>query len=155
MQNITLQNANQLKQRLNNIANINVTSAINKATALVHGQAKDLAPDDTGLLRESIHMSVKNNVGRVYTNLEYAPYVEFGTGIKGNGTYPYKIKGLNLKYKDKGWAYYDEDKDELIFTTGQVAQPYMYRAIKENEKLIKKILKNGVKEHLRANCKGD
>lgn len=173
MQNITLQNAEQLKQRLNNIANINVASAINKATALVHGQAKALAPANDGLLRESIHMSVKNGVGRVYTNLEYAAYVEFGTGIKGNGTYPYKIKGLNLKYENSPW-YIPVDKisekdaqkyhfrkvqgkngDEYYECFGQKSQSYMYRAIKENEKLIKEILKNGVKEHLIKNCKGD
>lgn len=133
-------------------------SAVNKATKLVHGQAKDLAPVDKGGLAGSIHMQVtdtgKSLEGRVYTNLEYAPYVEFGTGVTGNGTYPYQIEGLNLEYKDKGWAYYDEDKGEWIYTKGQEAQPYMYPALKENEKTIKRILKDGVKTKLKENCKG-
>ena len=131
---------------------------MNKATALVHGQAKALAPVDTGQLAGSIHMQVKETgvelQGRVYTNVEYAPYVEFGTGIKGNGTYPYKVEGLNLEYKDKGWFYYDEDKGETIFTTGQEAQPYMYPAMKQNEKRIKQMFRDGVKTKLKANSKG-
>ena len=133
-------------------------TGVNKATALVQGQAKALCPADTGLLRESIHMQVKATEkeiqGRVYTNVEYAPYVEFGTGVTGNGTYPYEVEGLTLEYKDKGWAYYDEDKDEWIYTKGQVAQPYMYPALKNNEKTIKAILKQGVKTKLKENCKG-
>ncbi len=131
---------------------------MNKATQLVHGQAKALAPVDKGQLAGSIHMQVKDTgkavEGRVYTNVEYAAYVEFGTGIKGNGTYPYQVEGLNLTYKDKGWAYYDEDKGEWIYTKGQKAQPYMYPALKENERTIKQMFKNGVHTKLKQNCKG-
>ena len=131
---------------------------MNKATQLVHGQAKDLAPVDKGDLAGSIHMQVKDTgeelQGRVYTNKEYAPYVEFGTGVTGNGTYPHKIEGLNLVYRDKGWAYYDEDKGEWIYTKGQEAQPYMYPALNMHKKTIKRILKEGVHTKLKENCKG-
>ena len=133
-------------------------SAMNKATQLVHGQAKALAPVDKGQLAGSIHMQVKDTgdalEGRVYTNVEYAAYVEFGTGIKGNGTYPYKVKGLSLTYRDKGWAYFDEDKNEWIYTKGQVAQPYMYPALKNNEKTIRRLFQDGVHTQLKKNCKG-
>jgi HK97 gp10 family phage protein len=134
-------------------------SVVNKATELVHGQAKALAPvGDTGQLAGSIHMQVKDTgkelQGRVYTNCEYAPYVEFGTGIKGNGTYPYDVEGFTPEYKDKGWAYFDEDKGEWIYTKGQEAQPYMYPALKNHEKTIRKMFKDGVKTKLKESCKG-
>ena len=158
MANVTIKGIDRLTQRLNKIANMELRTAVNKATQLVHGQAKTLAPADTGQLRGSIHMQVKDTgkeiQGRVYTNVEHAPYVEFGTGIKGNGTYPYQVEGLNLEYKNKGWAYYDEDKGEWIYTKGQKAQPYMYPALKQNEKTIKKILKDGVHTKLKENSKG-
>ena len=158
MANVTIKGIDRLTQRFNKIANMELRTAVNKATELVHGQAKALAPADTGLLRESIHLQVKDTAtgveGRVYTNVEYAPYVEFGTGIKGNGTYPYKVEGLNLEYKNKGWAYYDEDKGEWIYTKGQKAQPYMYPALKTHEKTIKKILKENVHIKLKENSKG-
>ena len=158
MARVSIKGVDRLTQRFNNIANMELLSEMNKATQLVHGQAKALAPADTGLLRESIHMSVKNTgkelQGRVYTNVEYASYVEFGTGIKGNGTYPYQVEGLNLEYRNKGWAYYDEDKGEWIYTKGQKAQPYMYPALKQNEKTIKAIFKQGVHTQLKTNSKG-
>ena len=158
MANVSIKGVDSLVQRFNKIANIELKEAVQKATQLVYGQAKALAPADTGQLRGSIHMQVKDTgkeiQGRVYTNVEYASYVEFGTGIKGNGTYPYQVEGLNLEYKNKGWAYFDEDKGEWVYTKGQKAQPYMYPALKQNEKTIKAILKQGVHTKLKANCKG-
>lgn len=158
MANVSIKGVDALTKRFNKIANMELKEAVQKATQLVHGQAKALAPADTGLLRGSIHMQVKDTgkaiEGRVYTNTEYAAFVEFGTGITGNGTYPYQVKGLSLEYRNKGWAYYDEDKGEWVYTKGQKAQPYMYPALKQNEKTIKQILKSGVHTKLKENCKG-
>ena len=158
MASVTIKGVDRLMQRFNNVADMELKTAMNEAVKLVHGQAKTLAPVDNGNLAGSIHLQVKDTgkeiQGRVYTNLEYAAYVEFGTGIKGNGTYPYQIKGLNLVYKDKGWAYFDEDKNEWIYTKGQVAQPYMYPALKRSEKTIKRIFKEGVATKLKATSKG-
>lgn len=132
---------------------------MNEATKLVHGQAKALVPPNgTGNLAGRINMQVKDTgkelQGRVYTNCEYSAYVEFGTGVKGNGTYPYKVEGLNLEYKPKGWAYFDEDKGEWIYTKGQKAQPYMYPALNMHKKTIKRIFKDGVYTKLKENSKG-
>ena len=158
MANVSIKGVDRLTQRFNKIANLELKEAVQKATQLVHGQAKALAPADTGQLRGSIHMQVKDTgkeiQGCVYTNTEYAAYVEFGTGVTGNGTYPYQVEGLSLEYKNKGWAYFDEDKGEWIYTKGQKAQPYMYPSLKQNEKAIKKILKEGVHTKLKENSKG-
>lgn len=159
MAHVSIKNVDRLIQRFNNIANMELRDTMNKATELVHGQAKMLVPPNgTGYLAGSIKMQVKDTgkelQGRVYTNAEYAIYVEMGTGVKGNGTYPYEIKGFTPKYKDKGWVYFDEDKGEWIYTKGQVAQPYMYPALKNNEKTIKQMFKNGVKTKLKESCKG-
>lgn len=86
----TIKNVDRLLQRLNNIANSDIKSTMVKATVLVQNQAKLLAPVDTGNLRSSIHQEIKDDVkntqGRVFTNVEYALYVEFGTGQKGAGS---------------------------------------------------------------------
>lgn len=150
---MTTVNVNSLKQRLKNIANVDVKDALIKATEIVHSQAKNLAPVDTGNLAGSIHMKViKTNeglIGKVFTNLSYAPYVEFGTGIIGNGTYPYHVKGLKLSYKDTPWVYTPDGGDNFYFSKGQAAQPYMYPALKENEKYIKQLFKDAVKDAIR------
>lgn len=157
MATVTIKNIDRLVQRLNKIADIELTETMNKAVTLVHGQAEDLVRVNTGALAGSIHMEVKKKPqelqGRVYTNMEYAPYIEFGTGIKGNGTYPYKVEGLSLVYRDTPWCYLDKDGN-YIWTKGQVAKPFMYPALKMHEKTIKQFFKNGVKTKLKESCKG-
>lgn len=54
-----------------------------KRTIRVHNRAKQLCPVDTGNLRSSISFRIEHvgatTVGVVGTNVEYAPYVEYGT----------------------------------------------------------------------------
>ena len=148
MATVTIKNIDRLTRKLNNVANMELMDTVKDATVLVHGQAVDLAIFEKGyskgLLRESIKMDtkkLKNEIqGRVYTNVQYAPYVEFGTGVRGNGSYPYEIEGLNLKYHES-WA-------------GMEAQPFMYPALKMHEETIRKLFKKGVKTTLAKNCKG-
>lgn len=53
----------------------------------IQKNAKLLAPVDTGHLRNSIKTKSETTQegaeAQVYTNTEYAPYVEFGTGQRG------------------------------------------------------------------------
>lgn len=157
MASVTIKNIGRLTQKLNNVANMDLTEKMVKATTLVHGQAKELAPVgkiNGGNLGGSIHMEVKNRgsgvEGRVFTNLQYAAYVEFGTGSKGNGTYPYKIRGVSLKYRGTSWIYTPDGGETFYHTNGQVAKPYMYPALKRNEKYIKQLFKEGVKESIKG-----
>ena len=59
-----------------------------KAWLRVEGDAKRLCPVDTGRLRSSITTTRGydrgNCVATIGTNVEYAPYVEFGTGQRGD-----------------------------------------------------------------------
>ena len=108
--------------------------ALGKACALVERSAKQKAPKGTGELRNSITSKVENDggemVGIVFTPLEYAPYVEFGTGIfaeEGGRT-------------DVPWAYQD-DEGNWHSTSGQHPQPFMRPALYENTTKIKEIVK--------------
>ena len=62
-----------------------LTGTMEQVCALVERDAKQNAPKDTGALARSIESKVENNnnsiQGVVFTPLEYAPYVEFGTGL--------------------------------------------------------------------------
>ena len=142
--------ADRLKKKLSNLAKIKVEKALSKACLLVEGQAKLLCPVDTGALRESIHTKVENDGkemrGTVYTQTEYAPFVEFGTGAKGQGTYPYKIDGLNLQYRQDGWAFVDPETGDTIWTHGQKAQPFMYPALEMNKSRVETILQESIED---------
>jgi HK97 gp10 family phage protein len=109
-----------------------------KACALVERSAIQKAPKDTGALRRSITSKVTGKgsdlVGIVYTPLEYAPYIEYGTGL-------FSEEGGRL---DVPWNYQD-DKGEWHSTSGQKPQAFMRPALDENRENIKRILKEGIR----------
>ena len=108
----------------------NVEQALGKCCAVVERSAKQKAPKDHGDLRRSITSKVENKTGIVFTPLEYAPYVEFGTGL-------FAESGGRM---DVPWHYQD-DKGEWHSTSGQKPQPFMRPALNDNRALIKRILK--------------
>ena len=110
-----------------------LTLALGKACALVERSAKQKAPKDTGELRRSISSRVLEDRGEVFTPLEYAPYVEYGTGLfaEGGGR------------TDVPWSYQD-DEGNWHSTSGQKPQPFMRPALDENREEIKRILKEGI-----------
>ena len=65
---------------------------LEKCGLVAEGYAKKLCPVDTGNLRNSITHKIELNDGSgsayIGTNIEYAPYVELGTGINAKGGRP-------------------------------------------------------------------
>lgn len=102
--------------------------AMAQACSTVQGAARSKAPSDTGNLRRSIDFEVSDDgrEGCIFSNAEYAPYVEVGTGIhsaKGNGRKtPWRYEGPN------GW----------VTTTGNKPQPFLEPAAQENQSEITK-----------------
>lgn len=107
--------------------------ALGKACALVERAAKQKAPKDTGALRRSITSKIEGNVGIVFTPLEYAPYIEYGTGLFAE----------NGGRTDVPWNYQD-DEGNWHETSGLHPHPYMRPALYENREKIKRILKEGL-----------
>lgn len=99
------------------------------ACALVERAAKELAPKDNGELRRSITSKVEGTQGIVFTTLEYAPYVEYGTGLFAE----------TAGRKDVPWCYQD-DEGNWHSTSGQKPQPFMRPALNNNRAEILKIL---------------
>lgn len=111
-------------------------AALNKACAIVERSARQNAPKGTGELRRSIKSEVEevngNLVGVVFTPLEYAPYIEYGTGLfaeDGGRT-------------DVPWNYQD-DEGKWHSTSGMKPQPFLRPALNENREEIIRILKEG------------
>ena len=108
-------------------------TAIGKACAIVERSAKEKAPKGVGELRRSITSKVDGNTGVIFTPLEYAPYVEYGTGL-------FAEEGGR---KDVPWNYQD-DKGEWHSTSGMHPRPFMRPAFDENREEIKRIIKEEV-----------
>lgn len=125
--------------KFENLGNTSVHNALEKACLLVENDAKTRAPVDTGNLRNSITHEVDDNEGVVGTNVEYAPYVEFGTGLfssQGDGR------------QDVPWRYQDAN-GQWHTTSGQNPQPFLEPALKNNQQKIQDIFKNAIKEALK------
>lgn len=106
-----------------------VENGLKKACAIVERAAKQKAPKGNGELRRSITSEVKDLIGEVYTPLEYAPYVEFGTGLFAE----------EQGRQDVPWHYKD-DKGEWHSTSGMPPQPFIRPALYENRERILEIL---------------
>ena len=111
---------------------------LEKCGLAAEGYAKKLCPVDTGNLRNSITHVVDEDEPAVYigTNVEYAPYVELGTGIyaEGGGGRP------------TPWVYQDA-KGNWHYTRGNKAHPFLKPALADHTQTYKNIfedeLKNG------------
>ena len=145
--------------------------ALTQACQIVEGEAKRKAGSsgikDTGALSQSIESNVEKHgnelVGVVFTPLEYAPYVEYGTGMfaeKGGrqGYWVYvKDGGSGKKAKKVGKTYTREEARrvmamlrakglEAYYTCGQHPQPFLRPALHENRETILRTLKGGLKK---------
>jgi HK97 gp10 family phage protein len=112
-------------------------NGLGRALAVVERAAKEKAPKDTGALRRSITSEITQEgsemIGYVFTPLEYAPYVEYGTGL-------FAESGGR---KDVPWNYQD-DKGEWHSTSGQRPQPFMRPALQENREEVLRIIKEAL-----------
>jgi HK97 gp10 family phage protein len=128
--NVEVQGLDKVLAKLDEIASgETIKQRLGIACALVERAAKEKAPKDNGELRRSITSKVEGTTGIVFTPLEYAPYVEYGTGLFA------EVAGR----KDTPWSYQDEE-GEWHSTSGQKPQPFMRPALNDNRTEILKIL---------------
>lgn len=124
-------NAKQIAANINKAAQVDVPMALSKglekACLVVERSAKSNAPVRTGNLRSSITHKVSMTEGTIGTALDYAPYVEIGTGI-------YSSMGGG---RQGGWKYVDAEGNGH-FTMGSRPQPFLKPAVEANISAILK-----------------
>ena len=134
-------NLDRLLSKFDNLQEIDLEGPLTQACLLVEAEAKRKCPVDTGQLRQSITHEVIDNTGVIGTNVEYAPYVEYGTGkyaANGNG-------------RQTPWSYQDPKTGNWIWTAGQRPQPFLEPALLENEKDILELIEEEIKKGVRKN----
>lgn len=120
-----------LINRLDELTDPNkLTRGLEKAALIVERAAKKKAPKDNGELRRSITSEVQGKSAVVFTPLEYAPYVEYGTGL-------FAEEGGR---KDVPWCY-EDDEGNWHSTSGQHPQPFMRPSLQESKAQILKTIK--------------
>ncbi len=152
-----MSDADELDKKLKQLAEIDMKRAVAQAIQTVKSAAVNNCSVDTGELRQSIYAEVTGDSNRAegicWTNKAYAPYVEFGTGPKGQADHagispdvapvytqsPWWIHESQVdrrvaeKYR---WFYIDTPEGRFYQCTGQPAHPFMYPALHDNEDKI-------------------
>lgn len=138
--------------------------AVTTAAILVQGEARNLAPSDTGLLRRSIAFEFVDAwpvlTGRVGTSLRHAPFMESGTGLMNDGGIP---GGSGKRHWPPGHALDDWAKRHGFESGAQVARiigrrggippsgarlrrPYLRTALANQEERIRATLEAAQRE---------
>lgn len=111
---------------------------LTKAGLLVEAEARKKVAVNTGELRRSIESRVEDKEAIIGTPLEYAPYIEYGTGIfaeAGNG-------------RGSPWSYQD-DAGNWHTTVGQPPQPFLRPALEEKRQEILEVFSASIKEAMK------
>lgn len=153
-----------LEQKLDKLSKTNVRKEVARAIQTVRNAAVFNAPtrrhgSGGGSLKQSIFADIYENdgsvIGECYTNNDHAIFVEFGTGPVGQANHAGISPDQNPVYSQTGWMIPGDamepeaaeqyglgiargKDDEIIgyYTNGQPAQPFMYPALKDNQKEI-------------------
>lgn len=131
-----------------------------KVAQMMHQKAYVLAPYDTGTLKNSIHefdtrrgidtydmgiVADARQVG-VSTATYYAPYVEYGTGTKGDPAVMHVQKDHWYSYNPN----YDPEKPEgkdnrkFLIWYAQSPRPFMRPALSETRRDVLRLMREGV-----------
>ena len=152
--------------------------AVNASCKMIQGEARLLCPvfqgGGGGELRRSIMTTVDKVdsvvIGTIYTNKAYAPYVEFGTGPKGEKNHAGISPAITPAYTQSPWWIHESQVDEAAAeayhwfyidtpegrfyqSTGQAAQPFMYPALKNNEERATRNIANYLAGEIKKVCK--
>lgn len=163
----------ELEAKLDKISKINMKAGVSEAIELVQTAAEMNVHVRTGELRGSIFADVQETedkiVGTCYTDKAYGIYVEFGTGPKGQENHKGISPEVPVSYRQSPWWIHEGDGDNEIDrekaesyhmfhidtpegrfyqSRGQPAYPYLYPALKDNEKKIERIISERIKEQL-------
>lgn len=127
-------------EALKNIENHpGIDKALGRGAARMEAAVKMLTPVDTGNLRNKIFLHHEKLMEyAVMTNVEYAVYVEYGTGRLGDPTVPHTSKEY--------WTYYSEKLQRFITTHGQKPAHMFQKGFSSAHATVFKIVQDGVKE---------
>lgn len=139
---VEIENLDKLISKLDKLSKSAMKDALTKACLIVENEAKMRCPAGDGQLRQSITHEVDDTEGYVGTNVEYAPYVEIGTGL-------FSSKGTGRK--DVPWVYQDVE-GKWHTTSGQKPQPFLLPALENNRNEIIKLFEEQINKEVSRNA---
>ena len=136
-----------LQRKLNTIKNLEsdprVNQLLGRGAENIRGAVVDLTPTGyTGNLKNKIIAQQEKFMQWVVeTNVEYAVFVEFGTGKLGDPSVPHTSK--------ESWTYYSDELKHFVTTHGQEPASMFRTGFDQAHKQAFRIVENGIKEIIR------
>lgn len=139
MKTVSVKGLDDIIKRLDEMVSDEIIdSGVAKTAALIQGQAKLLAPVDTGDLRRSIKLNIADgHTAEVYTNSDHAIFNEYGTGTKGDKEVAHTTK--------ESWVYKGTD-GKYHTSHGMMPRPFMRPAAEEGARQAAEIFSRIIKE---------
>lgn len=108
-----------------------IMRGLHKGAVKIQADAKKLIEQqdavDTGRLKGSISVEKIRNGRLIGTNVEYAPYIEFGTGTEGDPSVSHTQRS--------SWRYRDEDGN-WHYCRAMKPRPYMRTSFSQNKDYV-------------------
>lgn len=115
---------------------------------VARAQVRALGAVYTGELEESItgYYNPSTQVGIIKTDVPYAVYVEFGTGVVGKGSSHPAADLQGWRYDvnnhgEAGWWYFNDRDQKWHWTKGIESRPFMYNTVQILERETLRIAK--------------
>ena len=132
----------RLKALKNIDKNPQIDKALGRGGARIQGAVKMLTPVDTSNLVNKIVLNHNKMMEyAIQTNVEYAVYVEYGTGKLGDPSVPHTSK--------ESWVYYSEKLKHFVTTHGQKPKHMFTKGFAQAHKTAFEIVKKEVVEVIR------
>ncbi len=145
--NVEIEGLSELKARLAASPKVMDQAShqmLEMGTFIAEGEAKQQTPINDGVLRGSITSKVTKEgnemVGIVGTNLDYAPYQEYGTGIYGP-------KGVPITPKQSSVLRFKTRDGQIVFArsvAGTKPRKFMYHGLQAVKSNLGKIQDLGI-----------
>ena len=124
------------KGELKNKVHLLIEKLTDYGVEVAKAQVRELGAFYTGELEESItgYYSPSTQVGIIKTDVPYAVYVEFGTGVVGkDSSHPVAdlegwIYDVN-NHGEAGWLYFNDRDQKWHWTKGMGSRPFMYNTV--------------------------
>lgn len=116
-----------------------IDKALGRGAARIQAAVKMLTPVDSGnLVNKIFFQHSAPSQWEVSTNVEYAVYVEYGTGMLGDPAVPHTEK--------ESWVYYSEKLKHFVTTHGQPPKHMFTKGFSQAHKTAFEIVRKEVVE---------
>lgn len=136
---------NAYKEEVERRVKLLITVLVERGAEIARAKIVEMEAIDKGNLLNSVESVLAGNVGYIRVNADYGIFVEFGTGIVGEGKSHPQAGEFDWEYDihehgEAGW-HFPADDGSWPITKGQPSRPFMYETAQQLRAELPSIIK--------------